>query len=86
MAGVVLDDATYIYHQGQVSFSAEVEARDVAEHLQTLDRLHPEYMRLVGAFFQPNPLRPWHEAIQMALLRETPPVMHAGSGANQEQS
>ena len=66
----ILDDATYIYHQGQVSFSLEAEARNVAEHLQTLNGLHPEYMPLVAEFCRRNPLRPWHESIQMALARE----------------
>ncbi|MCW5853672.1 MAG: glycosyltransferase family 2 protein [Anaerolineae bacterium] len=66
----VLDDATYIYHQGQVSFSPDTEACDVQDHLETLNRLHPEYMPLVEEFCRRNPLRPWHEAIHMALARE----------------
>ena len=74
----VLDDATYIYHHGQASFSPQVEARQVAAHLQTLADLHPEFGPLVAEFCRRDPLRPLREAVEVALARET--LSHEAGG------
>ncbi len=52
-----LDDATFIFHEGQRSFGAARGRRVAAAH-RAMRRLHPEYMATVAAFIQADPIAP----------------------------
>ena len=65
----VLDDATFIFHEGQRSFGSSHVTRVAVAHRQ-LARLHPEYMATVARFLRDDPLRPFRERVVAAL---TPP-------------
>ena len=62
----VLDDATFIFHEGQRSFGAGRERRGRAAH-RTMGRLHPEYMAMVSAFIHADPVRPLRERVLAGL-------------------
>ena len=64
----LLDDATFILHQGQGSFG---NARDELsrQNMAVLDRLHPEYRARVQAFVESNPLRAIQRRIHEAMFR-----------------
>jgi GT2 family glycosyltransferase len=65
----VLDDATFIFHEGQRSFGSSHVARVAVAH-RRLARLHPEYLATVARFLRDDPLRPFRERVVAAL---TPP-------------
>jgi glycosyltransferase involved in cell wall biosynthesis/GT2 family glycosyltransferase len=71
----VLDDATFIYHEGHRSFGTARRARVAAAH-RTLRRLHPEYLPAIASFVRQDPLRPLRERVIAGLLpaRRTPPA------------
>jgi O-antigen biosynthesis protein len=52
-----LDDATFIFHEGQRSFGAARGRRVAAAH-RAMRRLHPEYMATVAAFIRADPIAP----------------------------
>ncbi len=69
----VLDDSTYIYHIGGVSFESVNNPEIIKEknlmierNLETLKRLHPEYSMLVEKALHEN-LAPVHEYINLRL-------------------
>jgi GT2 family glycosyltransferase len=62
----VLDDATFIFHEGQRSFGSSHAARIVVAHRQ-LARLHPEYLATVARFLRDDPLQPIRERVVAAL-------------------
>jgi GT2 family glycosyltransferase len=69
----VLDDATYIYHVGGVSFESVQDPELLKEknimierNLETLKALHPEYARLVETALRDN-LVPLHNYINLRL-------------------
>lgn len=64
----VLDDATFVYHRGRMSFQAETE-KLTANHLKILGRKHPRYAGRVDRFVVANPLRPVQRRISDAMLR-----------------
>jgi len=57
-----LDDATFLYHEGQRSFGTGRDERVAAAH-RALRRLHPEYMATVAAFLRADPLKPLRERV-----------------------
>jgi GT2 family glycosyltransferase/glycosyltransferase involved in cell wall biosynthesis len=57
-----LDDATFIFHEGQRSFGTSRVGRVAAAH-RAMRRLHPEYMATVAAFLRADPLRPLRERV-----------------------
>ncbi len=63
----ILDDATFIYHQGTVTSTSSARDRLLQAHLSLLDQLHPEYMPLVAEFCAENPLRHLQERIRRTL-------------------
>jgi len=63
----VLDDATFIYHEGQRSFGTSRGRRVDAAH-RAMRRLHPEYLATVAAFIREDPIRPLRQRV-MAELR-----------------
>jgi glycosyltransferase involved in cell wall biosynthesis/GT2 family glycosyltransferase len=63
----VLDDATFIFHEGQRSFGASRGRRVDAAH-RAMQRLHPEYLATVGAFLREDPIRPLRQRV-LAELR-----------------
>ena len=63
----ILDDATFVYHHGQMSFQADTPAL-VAQHLEVLGGKHPHFAAEVDGFIAMNPLRSIHERIRDALL------------------
>lgn len=67
----VLDDATFIFHEGQASFGGDRDARVRAAH-RVLRKRYPEYLRAVGKFIQDDPLRPLRERV-LEGLRAGPP-------------
>jgi GT2 family glycosyltransferase len=71
----VLDDATFIFHEGQRSFGARRDARVRSAH-RAMQRLHPEYLATVARFLREDPIRPLRERVVSALLpaqRPRPP-------------
>lgn len=65
----VLDDATFIFHEGQRSFGTQRGARVRSAH-RAMRRLHPEYLATVARFIREDPLRPLRERVLSALLPE----------------
>ncbi len=64
----ILDDATFVYHHGSMSFGTETEHLR-AEHVKTVARLHPHFDRRVQRFALSNPLRHIHGRIGDALVQ-----------------
>ena len=64
----ILDDATFVYHRGGMSFLTQTNEL-VAEHLKILDRKHPHYLPAVNQFVTSNPLAAVHGRIHSAMLR-----------------
>ena len=64
----VLDDATFVYHHGKMSFQAETDAL-IADHLKRLAAQHPHYSSMVQQYIEANPLQRVHDRIHEALLR-----------------
>jgi len=62
----VLDDATFVFHEGQRSFGAARGGRVAAAH-RAMRRLHPEYMATVAAFLRADPLAPLRERVVAGL-------------------
>ncbi|HYU32905.1 MAG TPA: glycosyltransferase [Thermoanaerobaculia bacterium] len=65
----VLDDATFIFHEGQRSFGMSRGKRVEVAH-RALRRLHPEYLETVAAFLREDPIRP----LRQRVLAEIRPV------------
>ncbi|HBL32055.1 MAG TPA: hypothetical protein DD490_34970 [Acidobacteria bacterium] len=71
----VLDDATFIFHEGQRSFGSSRGRRVDAAH-RAMRRLHPEYLATVAAFLREDPIRPLRQRVLAELRparREQPP-------------
>jgi glycosyltransferase involved in cell wall biosynthesis/GT2 family glycosyltransferase len=62
-----LDDATFIFHEGQRSFGVSRGRRVHAAH-KSMQRLHPEYLATVAAFIREDPIRPLRQRV-LAELR-----------------
>ena len=62
----VLDDATFIFHEGQGSFGAR-RARRVRSAHRAMRRLHPEYLPTVARFIREDPVRAARERVVSAL-------------------
>jgi glycosyltransferase involved in cell wall biosynthesis/GT2 family glycosyltransferase len=62
-----LDDATFIFHEGQRSFGVSRGRRVHAAH-KKMQRLHPEYLATVAAFIREDPVRPLRQRV-LAELR-----------------
>jgi GT2 family glycosyltransferase/glycosyltransferase involved in cell wall biosynthesis len=73
----VLDDATFIFHEGQRSFGSSHAARVAVAHRQ-LARLHPEYLATVARFLRDDPLQPIRERVVAALRPPRRPSANAG--------
>jgi GT2 family glycosyltransferase/glycosyltransferase involved in cell wall biosynthesis len=58
----VLDDATFIFHEGQRSFGARRGRRVESAH-RAMRRLHPEYLATVARFIREDPVRPLRELV-----------------------
>lgn len=63
----VLDDATFIFHEGQRSFGTRRSTRLRAAH-RAMRRLHPEYLATVAKFIREDPIRPLRERVVSELL------------------
>ncbi len=72
----VLDDATFIFHEGQRSFGSSHAARVAVAH-RRLARLHPEYLATVARFLRDDPLRPIRERVVAALRPARRPSRNA---------
>jgi GT2 family glycosyltransferase len=66
----ILDDATFIYHKGGSSFTSDVKHSKEQEALNTLDKLHPEYLPNVNRFIRENPLQDIHHYIKFRIELE----------------
>lgn len=64
-----LDDATFVFHEGQASFGAERERR-VRRAERRLRRRHPRFWSELAAFLAADPLRPARQPLLEALARE----------------
>jgi len=60
----VLDDSTYIYHKGAVSFTPVKRSKIVDKHLAVIERLYPEFLPRVSTFYAENPLKIIHDYIK----------------------
>jgi GT2 family glycosyltransferase/glycosyltransferase involved in cell wall biosynthesis len=58
----VLDDATFIFHEGQRSFGTRRVRRVESAH-RAMRRLHPEYLATVARFIREDPIRPLRERV-----------------------
>jgi len=63
----VLDDATFIFHEGQRSFGARRGSRVKSAH-RAMQRLHPEYLATVAKFIREDPIRPLRERVVSSIL------------------
>jgi glycosyltransferase involved in cell wall biosynthesis len=63
----VLDDATFVFHEGHRSFGRSRHGRVRAAH-RRLRRLHPEYLPTVARFMRDDPIRPARERVVAALV------------------
>lgn len=64
----VLDDATFVYHHGEASFSITADSLRKSHHQIILNK-YPEYGDIVDEFIQTNPLRDIHSRVNQAILR-----------------
>ncbi|HLX08186.1 MAG TPA: glycosyltransferase [Thermoanaerobaculia bacterium] len=71
----VLDDTTFVFHEGHRSFGTSRRRRVAAAHGQ-LARLHPEYLATVAHFVRADPLLPLRERVLAAVA---PPRRAAGA-------
>jgi glycosyltransferase involved in cell wall biosynthesis/GT2 family glycosyltransferase len=62
----VLDDATFIFHEGQRSFGTSRDRRVRSAH-RAMQRLHPEYLATVAAFIREDPIRPLRQRVTAEL-------------------
>jgi GT2 family glycosyltransferase/glycosyltransferase involved in cell wall biosynthesis len=62
----LLDDASFVFHEGQASFGLSTEPR-VRRAERGLRRRYPEYWRDLGRFLREDPLRPCRERVLDAL-------------------
>lgn len=62
----LLDDATFVFHQGQGSFGLDRRKRVRSAH-RVMRRLHPAYLREVDDFIRRDPLAPLREKVLSAL-------------------
>ncbi len=62
----VLDDATFVFHEGHRSFGISRRGRVAAAH-RRLARLHPEYLATVARFLRDDPLSPLRDRVVAAL-------------------
>jgi GT2 family glycosyltransferase len=62
----VLDDATFIFHEGHKSFGASRDQRLLAGE-RVLRRRYPEYIPTIAAFIAEDPLRPLRARVVAAL-------------------
>jgi glycosyltransferase involved in cell wall biosynthesis len=72
----VLDDATFIFHEGQRSFGASRDRRVRSAH-RAMRRLHPEYLATVAAFIREDPIRPLRQRV-LAELRPARGIQLSG--------
>ncbi len=64
----VLDDATFIFHEGEKSFGGRRERRiRLAE--RALERKHPDYVPTIARFLEDDPLEPVRRRVTTALAR-----------------
>lgn len=73
----ILDDATFIYHEGQRSFGA-TRRRRVARAHRVMRRRHPDYLRRVAAFIERDPLAPLRERVVNELRPRRAPARVPG--------
>jgi GT2 family glycosyltransferase len=64
----VLAANVFVRHYGGSSFGASKDAR-MRDALATMERLHPGYGELVGAFLKDDPVRPAREALDVGRVR-----------------
>src|SRR5262249_50285195 len=62
----LLDDATFIFHEGSRSFGRDRFGRIAGAH-RRLQRQHPTYLGRIDAFIKADPLRPLRERVSAAL-------------------
>jgi glycosyltransferase involved in cell wall biosynthesis/GT2 family glycosyltransferase len=74
----VLDDATFVFHEGHASFGPARRGRVAAAH-RRLAGLHPEYRATVSRFLCDDPLAPLRERVVTALT----PARRTGGGGRQ---
>jgi O-antigen biosynthesis protein len=71
----LLDDATFVFHEGQGSFGAARAPRVRHAH-RVMRRLHPEYLPTIARFLREDPLRELRDRVVAALVparRPQPP-------------
>jgi O-antigen biosynthesis protein len=71
----ILAPNVYVRHHGAASFGEKKAAR-VRAALDTIERLHPGYLRTIDDFIRADPVRPFREALDIARLAN-----RAGAGA-----
>lgn len=67
----VLDDATFVYHEGQSSFGPSRDAR-VRAARREIRRRHPGYEPEIAALIRADPLRPARDRVRAALAARRP--------------
>jgi glycosyltransferase involved in cell wall biosynthesis len=69
----VLDDATFVYHEGHQSFGTTRSGRVRGAH-RALAKLHPDYLATIARFVQEDPLAPVRERALAGLVPDRGPV------------
>ncbi len=65
----ILDDATFVYHEGSKSFSEQKQQLQV-DNSRIIAERYPRYFGAVQRFRQTNPLRAVHDRIEKALIQK----------------
>lgn len=64
----VLDDATFIFHEGQRSFGTR-RGRQVEAAHRAMRRLHPEYLATVAKFIREDPVRSLRDRVVSGIVQ-----------------
>lgn len=62
----IIDDCTFIYHKGSMSFESSKDLY-IKNNLKVLSDLYPYYNQEVGLFCENNPLKDIHKCIQLKI-------------------
>jgi GT2 family glycosyltransferase/glycosyltransferase involved in cell wall biosynthesis len=73
----VLAADVFVYHAGETSFGAEAETRRRAG-VETLQRLYPEYNRMIADHLRSDPAKPYRIAVSAWRMRQAgrPVILH----------
>jgi GT2 family glycosyltransferase len=63
----ILDDATFVYHRGGASYTAETKIAQELKAIDIMERIHPDYIPVIQKFIHRNPLSSIHNLVRLRL-------------------